>query len=245
MAGASVASETYEKEEGRGAEVALDVTLRKAKSYWPVPLGLACESTDAFAFTHCGEIYTSEAVYLSTAGLPERIVQEMFWCLRRKYCAMCALVRTTPLGLTTTPLPLIECRVPFGGAKQIILTSASRSAMAETSSAGLPLEEVCAGVGGVGVAATTIAGAEGDLTVGTAFFGGSGVGGVTGVTAFSVAGSIVGRTNDKEGDVGLSTTESVVVASTARAGIRGRSTWTGPAKATRSERAATAAAKLI
>jgi len=63
---------------------------------------------------------------------------------------MCALVRITPLGSMTTPLPLMECRPLATVTKQRIFTSALRKFVAEASRPMAP------GAGGRGAEVTAV-----------------------------------------------------------------------------------------
>ena len=105
-----------EKDDGSSSLVVLLEMARKAKSYSPVPLGSVSVRIFAFALTHADGMYIKEALYLSIAGLPARIVQETLRSASRKFCAMCALVRIIPFESTTTPLPLIERNLEPAGA---------------------------------------------------------------------------------------------------------------------------------
>ena len=93
---------------GSGVSVVLLVTARNAKSYSPVPFGAVSVRTPTFARIHSGEMKMSAASYRPFAGVPDRIEQETPRSARRKYCAICAFVRITPLGSIKTPLPEME-----------------------------------------------------------------------------------------------------------------------------------------
>src|SRR3989344_4193145 len=105
-----------EKDDGSSSLVTLLEIARRAKSYSPVPLGLDSVRIFVFALTHADGMYIRDALYLSIAGLPARMVQETLRSASRKFCAICALFRIIPFESTTTPLPLIERRLLPAGA---------------------------------------------------------------------------------------------------------------------------------